>query len=195
MNTDILRVLSERSFLYLWIGEIFTQVSTHLFNFFLILVVFQLTQSNTAVSIAVLSFTIPSILFGSLAGAYVDRWDKKKVLIITTVIRALLLIFLAFFLHNVFMVIFISFVFNVFVQFFIPAESPMIPLVVKEKYLLGANALFGLAIFGSMLVAYVLSGPLLIAFEPFVIAIALGLTLMLGAFFIAFIKPKYHKET
>lgn len=194
MNTYILRVLSERSFLYLWIGEVFTQISTHLFNFFLILVVFQLTESNTAVSIAVLSFTIPAIIFGTLAGAYVDRWDKKKVLVITTVIRGLLLILLAFFVNNAFMIIFISFVFNVLVQFFIPAESPMIPLVVRQTYLLQANALFGLAIFGSMLVAYVLSGPLFIALEPFYIALLLGFMLLISAVFIAFIQPKYHKE-
>ncbi len=193
MNVYILRVLSERSFLYLWIGEIFTQVSTHLFNFFLILVVFQLTQSNTAVSIAVLSFTIPAILFGTLAGAYVDRWDKKKVLVITTVLRAFLLILLAFFLDNLIMIYFISFVFNVLVQFFIPAESPMIPLLVRPKYLIGANALFGLAIFGSMLVAYVLSGPLLIILEPFYMAIMLGIMLLIASLFIWFIKPTYHK--
>lgn len=193
MNTYILRVLSERSFLYLWIGEIFTQISTHIFNFFLILVVFQLTQSNTAVSIAVLSFTVPAIIFGTLAGAYVDRWDKKKVLVITTVMRALLLLLLAFFVNNVFMIIFISFIFNVLVQFFIPAESPMIPLVVREQYLLAANALFGLAIFGSMLVAYVISGPLLIALDPFYMSILLGVMLLISAVFIAFIKPKYHK--
>lgn len=193
MNPYILRVLSERSFLFLWIGEIFTQVSTHLFNFFLILIVFKLTESNTAVSIAVLSFTVPAILFGTVAGAYVDRWDKKKVLVITTVLRALLLILLAFFLDNLYMIYFISFVFNVLVQFFIPAESPMIPLLVKEKYLLGANALFGLAIFGSMLVAYVLSGPLLLILEPFYMALLLGVMLLLAVFFIGLIKPVHHK--
>ncbi len=193
MNTYILRVLSERSFLYLWIGEIFTQISTHLFNFFLILIVYKLTESNTAVSIAVLSFTVPSILFGTLAGAYVDRWDKKKVLIITTILRALLLILLAFFLNNLVMVYLISFVFNVLVQFFIPAESPIIPAIVRNKYLMGANALFGLAIYGSMLVAYVLSGPLLIALKPFTLAVSLGVTLMFGALFISFIKPSYEK--
>jgi MFS family permease len=193
MNPYILRVLSERSFLFLWIGEIFTQVSTHLFNFFLILIVFKLTESNTAVSIAVLSFTVPAILFGTVAGAYVDRWDKKKVLVITTVLRALLLILLAFFLDNLYMIYFISFVFNVLVQFFIPAESPMIPLLVREKYLLGANALFGLAIFGSMLVAYVLSGPLLLLLEPFYMALLLGFMLLLAVFFIGLIKPVHHK--
>lgn len=195
MNTYILRVLSERSFLYLWIGEIFTQISTHLFNFFLILLVFKLTESNTAVSIAVLSFTVPAILFGTVAGAYVDRWDKKKVLVITTILRAFLLFLLAFFLNNLYMIYIISFVFNVLVQFFIPAESPMIPLVVRKKFLLGANALFGLAIFGSMLVAYVLSGPLLIILKPYAMSLILGAMLLIAALFIWFIKPTYIKQT
>ena len=107
MNTHILRVFSERSFLYLWIGEVFTQVATNLFNFFLILIVFKLTQSNTAVSFVVLSFTVPAIFFGSIAGVYVDRWNKKHVLIITNIIRALLLVLLAFSLNNIIMMILI----------------------------------------------------------------------------------------
>lgn len=192
MNSYLLRVLQERSFLYLWIGEVFTQVSTHLFNFFLILIVFKLTHSNTAVSGVVLSFTIPAILFGTIAGAYVDRWNKKKVLVVTNLIRALLLVLLAFNLNNIFMVYFVSFVFSILVQFFIPAESPMIPMVVQEKFLLAANALFGLAIFGSMLVAYLLSGPVFITFSHFTTALIIASILFLSAGFIALIKPHQH---
>ncbi len=192
MDTYILRAFSERSFLYLWIGEVFTQVSTNLFNFFLIIIVFKLTSSNTAVSGIVLSFTIPAILFGSIAGAYVDRWDKKKVLIITNVIRALLLVVLAFSLNNIVMVFIISFVFSILVQFFIPAESPMIPLVVRQKYLLAANALFGLAIFGSILIAYIISGPLLILLQPVKTALFIAIMLFIGAAFISLIKPHHH---
>lgn len=195
MNAHILRVFSERSFLFLWIGEVFTQISTNLFNFFLILIVFKLTHSNTAVSGVVLSFTIPAIFFGSIAGVYVDRWDRKKVLVITNVIRAFLLILLAFTLQNVFMIYLISFLFSILVQFFIPAESPMIPLVVRKQFLLHANALFGLAIFGSVLVAYVLSGPILILLQPFKAVLLFAMMLFIGAIFISFIKPQYGKQT
>ncbi|HSX08545.1 MAG TPA: MFS transporter [Candidatus Saccharimonadales bacterium] len=193
MNAHILRVFSERSFLYLWIGEVFTQVSSNLFNFFLLFIVYKLTHSNTAVSGVVLSFTIPAIFFGSVAGVYVDRWNKKYVLIITNIVRAVLLVVLAFMLNDVVMIYLISLVFSIFVQFFIPAESPMIPLVVDKKYLLHANALFGLAIFGSILVAYLLSGPILIFFQPFKAIFLLAAMLVVGAIFIAFVKPKYGK--
>jgi MFS family permease len=194
MNAHIFRVFSERSFLYLWIGEVFTQVATNLFNFFLLFIVYQLTHSNTAVSGVVLSFTIPAIFFGSVAGVYVDRWNKKYVLIITNIMRAALLIFLAFMLNNVVMIYIISLLFSILVQFFIPAESPMIPLVVDKKYLLHANALFGLAIFGSILVAYVLSGPILIFLQPFKTVLLLAIMLLIGVIFISFIKPKYGKS-
>jgi MFS family permease len=193
MNANILRVFSERSFLYLWIGEVFTQVATNLFNFFLIFTVYQLTHSNTAVSGIVLSFTIPAIFFGSVAGVFVDRWNKKYVLIITNSIRALLLLILAFTLNNVIMIYIISLLVSILVQFFIPAESPMIPLVVRKEYLLHANALFGLAIFGSILVAYLLSGPVLILLQPYMTVALLAVILLIGALFIGFVHPRYGK--
>lgn len=195
MNTHILRVLSQKSFLFLWIGEVFTQVATNLFNFLLILLVFKLTQSNTAVSGVVLSFTIPAIIFGSIAGVYVDRWDKKTVLLVTNIARALLLVCLVFALDNLFIIYLVSFIFTILVQFFIPAETPMIPLVVKKKYLLHANALFGLALFGSILVAYLLSGPLLLFLQPVKTILFIALLLILGAVAIWFIKPNYPKKS
>lgn len=194
MKYDTLGALREKSFLYLWIGEIFTQIPTHLFNFFLILLVFKITNSNTAVSGAVLSFTLPAIIFGSVAGVYVDRWDKKKVLIISNVLRAILMVIFIFFLDNLFMIYLISIIVTILVQFFIPAETPMIPLVVKEKNLLSANALFSLAIYGSILAAYVLSGPVLIFLKPAKSMLLLAGMLLVGALFIAFIHTKNKRQ-
>lgn len=190
MKHTTFAALSEKSFLYLWIGEIFTQIPTHLFNFFLILQVFKLTHSNTAVSGVVLSFTIPAILFGSVAGAYVDRWDKKKVLVITNLLRAILMLILIIFLNNIVVIYILSLLVSVLVQFFIPAETPMVPLTVKEKNLLSANALFSLAIFGSILAAYVLSGPMLLYFGAANIPIILACMLSIGAGFVSLIDIK-----
>lgn len=187
MKTSILHALSERSFLYLWLGEIFTQIAVNLFNFFLILIVFQQTHSNTAVSGTVISFIIPPIIFGSLAGVYVDRWDKKKVLIVTNFIRALLLILLAFFIRNLVVIYLFSFAVALLTQFFIPAETPIIPLVVEEKNLLSANALFGMGIYGSILIAYVLSGPLIILAGTTGTLVVLAFMLLIGAAIISFV--------
>ena len=194
MKTNIFRALSEKSFRNLWIGEIFTQIAGNLFNFFLILIVFKQTQSNTAVSGVVLSFTIPAIFFGSLAGVFVDRWNKRNVLVITNVLRALLLIVLVFYLQNLFVIYLISFAVSILTQFFIPAESPIVPLVVRKDNLLSANALFGLGIFGSILVAYVLSGPVILFMGSVKTLLFLALLLFVGAIFISFMKLTYVKE-
>src|SRR5579885_2754195 len=194
MKTHILRALSEKSFRYLWIGEVFTQIAANLFNFFLILVVYSKTHSNTAVSGVVISFTVPAILFGSIAGVYVDRWSKKDVLIISNLIRAVLFIFLAFFLRNLLMVYFFSFLIAVITQFFIPAETPIIPQVVKPKHLLSANALFGMGIYGSIMAAYVLSGPLLLWFGEKGTLFVLAAMLIAGAIAISFIATSHVRK-
>lgn len=188
MKHNIFRALHEKPFFYLWLGEVFTQISFNLLNFFLILLVFSLTKSNTAVSIVVISFTLPAILCGVLAGVYVDKWNKRKVLYISNIIRAILLVILAFSYHSVIAIYTLSFFIALATQFFIPAESPMIPLIVKKKLLLSANALFGIALFGSILVAYLLSGPIIIFLGYQNTLLFMSFLLLLGAFFIYLIK-------
>lgn len=187
---NLLRAFSDRSFLYLWLGEVFTLVGANIFNFLLIIIVFALTKSNVAVSGIVISFTLPAILFGILAGVYVDHWDKKKVLIVSNIIRALLLILLAFMHTNLVAIYIISFIFSIVTQFFIPAETPMIPLLVSKANLLPANALFGMGIYGSVLIAYILAGPMLLFLGQVPTYVVLAGLLFLGAFFISLIKYK-----
>lgn len=188
MKNQLFRAFSEKSFVFLWVGEVFTQISFNLLNFFLILHIFELTRSNTAVSLIVLSFTIPAIFFGILAGVYVDRWNKKTVLLLSNIIRGALLIFLSFFPDNILIIYVISFLVSIATQFFIPAESPMIPLVVRNNHLLSANALFGLGLYGSVLLAYLLAGPVIKILGKDSTLIFLSGLFFLGALFISWIK-------
>ena len=89
MANPFLKVLSISSFSYLLISEFFSQFAMNLLNFILLIVVYQISGSNIAVAGVVLSFTLPSILFGIIAGVYVDKWNKKHVLVYTNVLRAL----------------------------------------------------------------------------------------------------------
>jgi len=196
MSNPLIQVLANRSFLFLWLSEIFSQIAMNMMNFILILVAFSLTNSNTAVSGIVLSFTIPAVLFGLLAGVFVDRWNKKKVLIVTNFSRFILLLLLVFFHTNLVLLYALTFIVSIVTQFFIPAETPIIPLVVKKHLLLSANALFGLALYGSILIAYALSGPFLILFGSTNAFFLLALFFLLAGIFIFFVtEPKPEKKT
>src|SRR5260221_5016438 len=191
MTNRCLLALTNRSFLFLFLAELVSQIAMNMMNFILILVAFTLTTSNTAVSGIVLSFTIPAIFFGILAGVYVDRKNKKKILLLTNILRGLLLVLLAFVHEKLLFVYAISFFIATITQFFIPAETPMIPILVKKDALLSANALFGLALYGSLLIAYALSGPFLIFFGSRNALLALAVLYFIGAFFVVCIRlPK-----
>lgn len=194
MNNRIFQVFRVKPFLFLWLSEVFSQIAMNMANFILIIVAFKLSHANSAVSGIVLAFTIPSIILGLFAGVFVDRWNKKKVLFLTNILRMVLLILLALFHTNLVMVFLLAFLIAVVTQFFIPAETPMIPLLVKSELLLAANAYFGLGIYGSIVIAYALSGPFMFLFgETYVFAILAGM-FCLAALFASLIKVPLERK-
>jgi len=189
----ILRVLRIRPFAYLIASEFFSQFSMNLLNFSLLIVVFSVANSNSAVSGVVLAFMIPSILFGIFAGVLVDRWNKKTVLFAANIIRALLIIPLAFLHTNLAVIYAVTFGVSVVTQFFIPAETPIIPLLVGKPLLLAANALFGMGIYASIFLAYAMSGPFLAVFGQSNLFILLAILFLIAGFFAFLIKGSKSK--
>lgn len=194
MQNPFIKVLSNRSFLFLIISEFFSQFAMNLLNFILLIVVFSLSKSNLAVAGVVLSFTVPSILFGILAGVYVDRWNKRNVLVYTNLLRAIAVFPLIFVSKELALVYFLSFIVSFITQFFIPAETPIIPHLVKKNLLLSANALFSIGIFGSIIVAYALSGPLLLVLGTVKVFVLITVLYAFSAVFAALIRLHHVKE-
>lgn len=186
----MLQVLTVRPFFYLLLSEAFSQLAMNMLNFILVIVAFTIARSNTAVSGVVLSFMIPSLLFGIIAGVIVDKKNKKNVLFMTNILRGLCILPLVFLHTNIFVIYIITFAVAFITQFFIPAETPIIPLLVKKDQLMSANALFGMGIYGSIFVAYALSGPVLLIFGRTNVFFVLGLLFLIGAFFASLIKAK-----
>ncbi len=189
----ILKTLRIRPFLFLIASEFFSQFSMNLFNFALLIVVFSVANSNTAVSGVVISFTLPALIFGILAGVLVDRWNKKNVLIWTNLLRALIVLPLAFFYKSLGLVYLATFGVAMVTQFFIPAETPIIPLLVKKDLLLSANALFGMGIYASIFLAYALSGPILLMLGKTNIFIFLTALFLIAGIFVTLIKVNKSK--
>ncbi len=194
-GNDIVKVLKIRSFLFLMISEFFTQLAFNMQHFVLIFIIYELTQSNTAVSGVILSFTIPAILFSLISGVYVDRWNKKKVMFITNFIRGLFILpFLILNLHLGLIYVFTFFI-AVTTQFFLPAEAAIIPLLVPRKLLTAANAVFSLGIYMTLLLGYILSGPVLLLFGQVNTVLILAAFFFVSAFFTSLIKLNVRDKT
>lgn len=191
---DILHVLKIKPFFFMMLSEFFSQLAFNMQHFVLIFVIYNITHSNTAVSGMILSFMIPAILFSVFTGVFVDRWNKKKVILYAHLIRAgLLLPFLMTDLHLGFIYA-LTFLIAVATQFFVPAESAIIPQLVPRKLLISANAVFAFGIYGSTLIGYIFSGPILLLLGRTNTIVFLILMFCISAFFVAGIRIAKKKK-
>lgn len=127
-------------------------------NVLLIFLIYKLTTSNTAVSILVLSFILPQLFFSFLGGIIGDAKNKRKILIFGNFVRAGILVML-FFFHDSLTTLYVAAIaVSAVTQFYIPAEAPIIPHLVNKTQLFTANAVFGISLFGSILIGYIIAG-------------------------------------
>ena len=156
------------NFSRLWGSQALSQTAQNILNFALIIRVFELAHGtrfgNSSVALLILSFGVPSVIFAAVAGVYVDRWNRRKVMVVTNFARAILVLGYLFFEHNLVIVVILSFLISTLTQFFSPAEAATIPLVVPHEKLLQANSLFIFTLNASFVIGYSVSTPVIALF-------------------------------
>ncbi len=167
---DFRFVARNRPFAKLWGAQMLSATAQHLLNFALIILVYTLAQgtrfANISVALVVLSYGVPSVLFASVAGVFVDHWDRRIVMLVSNLVRALLVLGFFVFSHNLLELFILSFVIASVTQFFTPAEAASIPALVKGPDLLAANSLFVLSFYATFVLGYSVSAPLIKLFGP-----------------------------
>ncbi len=163
-----------RPFVLLWLVQTLSQTSQNAVNFSLLVLVQGILErgaslpANTAVGVAVLSFSLPAVLVSPLSGVVADRFDRRSVLIATNALRGLAVIGLLFVearwapLLALLVVYALAFASGTVGQFFGPALWSLLPNVVPSGRLVQANALFNLTFTASQLAGFAIIGPLVI---------------------------------
>nr|ASV46667.1 MFS transporter [uncultured bacterium] len=72
-----------RTFYLVWLGQLVSSVGSGLTRFGLGVWVFEETGSATSFALILFFAVLPGILLSPIAGAYVDRWDRRRVMIAT----------------------------------------------------------------------------------------------------------------
>jgi MFS transporter, DHA3 family, macrolide efflux protein len=177
----ILEALGVRSFRYLWIGQICSQIAANSLTFVLALHLYRITMSNTAVSVMFLVYGLSALALGMVAGTIVDKLENRRVLIICDLSRALLVFLYLFLPKTVISVYILTFINSVITQFYIPAEAPTIPHLVPKNLVVSANSLFSFTYYSSLAIGSVLAGPFLRIFGPIYVFAFLSLLFVLAA--------------
>lgn len=105
--------------------------------------VYEATGSTLATGLLVVARTVPRIMLGSVAGIFVDRLDRQRVLIVSNLLSFLALLPLGAVPYTdwVWLVYVVALLQTMTSLFFDPAENAFLPSVVGEEQLASANAL------------------------------------------------------
>ncbi len=164
MYLRLLRLIRElepnRHFLKLWASQLLSLVAFNMVNFMLLIRVYDLTRSSTAVSFFVLSFGLPALIFGAVAGVFADRWNRRTTLVTTNLLRAVAVLGYLVAFDSWISILIITALISTITQFFAPAEGALIPELVEGRRLVAANAIFMVTMFASFVIGYGLAGPL-----------------------------------
>ncbi len=158
------RLALNGSFSALWAGQLISQFGDRLHQLALVAVVAITTGSALATGLVFVAASLPNLLLSPIAGTFVDRWDRKEVLIVSDVLRAavVLLIPLAA-VTNVLLVYPMVFLVTTISIFFRPARVAILPRIVDERDLLTANSAMWVGETLADVIGYPLAGLFVVA--------------------------------
>ncbi len=139
----MIAVLRQRNFALLWWGGLISFMGDWVMFTALPLYTLYLTGSVAAMGLYFVVAALPGIFLGSLGGVFVDRLDRKQILVVTNLLLAPVysLLFLFNTPADVWVIYVVAITANIIRQLSNPAESALLPKLVGESDLVTANAL------------------------------------------------------
>jgi DHA3 family macrolide efflux protein-like MFS transporter len=138
-----------RAFMIVWAGQVASLLGSAMTQFALTIWAYQLTGSATALGLVAFFGFAPMLVFGPVAGALVDRWNRKLVMMLSDLgagvsTVAIFLLYLSGGLQ-IWHVCVAAVVSGVFAAFQWPAYSAAISTMLPKEQYARANGLLGLA--------------------------------------------------
>ena len=155
-------VFRKRDFSLLWLAQLISTAGSALTDLAAGIYVFRITGSALAVGLTLMVTAVPSLVVGLLAGVFVDRHDRKKILIVTCLIQAVIVGLIAVVIGIDALAIpglYALLLLNAGIkQFFDPAHDSLIPEMASDEELAAANSFLSIAAFGSTAIGFAGAG-------------------------------------
>jgi DHA3 family macrolide efflux protein-like MFS transporter len=186
-------VLFTKNFFSLWSGQIISEFGDRLNQMALIaLIYYKEPGSVMALSKLLFFIIVPVFVIGPVAGVYVDRWDRKRVMIISDILRGLMVLAIPLFVYldmmgPIYVVVFLVFSAT---RFFLPSKMAFIPSIVSREKLMVANSLANTTRMIATVLGFAIAG-LIVKWVGYIWGFYLNsLSYFVSAVFIAVITPK-----
>jgi predicted MFS family arabinose efflux permease len=143
----MLRILRQRNFGLLWAAGLISLIGDWVLVVGLPIEVYARTGSTLATAGMLLAGLLPALLLGSIAGVFVDRWDRRRLMIVVNVLLALVTLpLLAIDALGIWVAYAVLVAASCLEQLFGPAEAALLPNLLEsgKEDLVTANALNGM---------------------------------------------------
>jgi predicted MFS family arabinose efflux permease len=139
----VLATLRQRDFALLWFGGLISMMGDWAMFAALPFYAFEQTGSAFASGAVLTALTLPGLLFGTVAGVFVDRWDRKRTMVVANLLQVLVMLPLLLVRPGelLWLVYVVAFVMASVWQFVTPAENALLPSLVGADRLMVANSL------------------------------------------------------
>jgi len=153
-------IFRKRDFSLMWTAQLVSTIGSSLTDLAAALLVFRVTHSALNVGLTLLVTALPTLFVGLFAGVFVDRFDRKRILLASDLLRGLLVISIptivaSFGILGLYVVLFLAATVR---QFFDPAWESVMPEVASEEELSRANSFLSISSFGSTAIGFALAG-------------------------------------
>lgn len=180
-----------------WLGQGLSNLGSSFTQFALPLLVFQLTGSALNLAIAFAAYELPYLLFGILIGAWVDRVDRKRLMIVTDLARAAILMgipILAAFHHLTVGWIYVaSFLISTLSFCFNTAEFAAIPSLVPADELVVANGRIQATYSAASVIGPLLAGVLIVVLPLPALLVFDAVSFLLSTVTLAWIRVSFNQ--
>ena len=189
-NSSLQLLVHHRDFSLVWIAGLISMMGDWVLWIVLPIRVYELTGSSFATAGLVASLVAPQIVFGSFAGVFVDRWDRRRTMMFASLLQAavilpLLLIDTRELIWIAYPVIALSAMLFTFSE---PAENAFLPRLVPETELVQANALNALNNSLARLIGPALGGILYLGGGLMLVTVADAATFLGAALLLALVR-------
>lgn len=155
-------IFRRRDFTLLWSAQLVSTAGSALTDLAAGIFVWRATESALAVGLTLMVTALPSLVVGLLAGVFVDRHDRKRIMMWTCIAQAGVVACIAIVvgvdsiaLPGLFLLLLLNAGIK---QFFDPAHDSLIPEIATDEELAAANSFLSIASFGSTAIGFAGAG-------------------------------------
>lgn len=152
-------IFRNRNFTLLWIGQLISEMGSALTEMAAFIFVYQETGSAFNVGLMMVVSSAPSLLVGLVAGVFVDRYNRKQIMMLSDFLRLLFILAIPFLLpYNIVWLYVLIALAKTVGQFFSPAHAAVLAEISSEEELNRANSMMAVSSYGSQVLGYAVAG-------------------------------------